>query len=96
MENGNIQTEKLLKCRKCGATVNLSEKRCPKCGAPILLKVMQEEEKRHLSAKEIRDKEKRLRKKYESTVKSKSKDTDEALSDVTVKSESQKQSKKGN
>ena len=53
-----------LKCRKCGAIVNAEQKKCPKCGAPILLKVMQEEEKRHLPAKEIREKDKRMRREY--------------------------------
>ena len=53
-----------LQCRKCGATVSADQKKCPKCGAPILLKVMMEEEKRHLPAKEIREKDKRMRQEY--------------------------------
>ncbi|MBR4720916.1 MAG: YARHG domain-containing protein [Clostridia bacterium] len=53
-----------LKCRKCGATVSADQKKCLKCGAPILLKVMMEEEKRHLPAKEIREKDKRMRQEY--------------------------------
>ena len=60
MEN---QTTRL-QCRKCGATVSADQKKCPKCGAPILLKVMMEEEKRHLPAKEIREKDKRMRQEY--------------------------------
>ena len=54
-----------LKCRKCGASVSADQKKCHKCGAPILLKVMQEEEKRHLPAKEIREKDKRMRREYD-------------------------------
>lgn len=53
-----------LKCRKCGQAISAEQKKCPKCGAPILLKVMMEEEKRHLPAKEIREKDKRMRKEY--------------------------------
>lgn len=53
-----------LKCRKCGAPISADQKKCSKCGAPILLKVMMEEEKRHLPAKEIREKDKRMRKEY--------------------------------
>ena len=61
MENQMIN----LKCRKCGATVSAEQKKCPKCGAPVLLKIMMEEEKRHLPAKEIREKDKRMRREYE-------------------------------
>lgn len=61
MENQMIS----LKCRKCGAVIHAEQKKCPKCGAPILLKVMMEEEKRHLPAKEIREKDKRMRREYE-------------------------------
>lgn len=53
-----------LKCRKCGAPVTMEQKKCEKCGAPVFLKIMMEEEKRHLSAKEIREKDKRMRREY--------------------------------
>ena len=34
-----------MKCRKCGAEVTAEMKRCAKCGAPVLLRVMEQEEK---------------------------------------------------
>ena len=53
-----------LKCRKCGAPVTADQKKCSKCGAPVFLKIMMEEEKRHLPAKEIREKDRRMRQEY--------------------------------
>ena len=50
-----------MKCRKCGAEITAEHKRCPKCDAPVLLRVMEQEEKRHLSSKEIREKEKKMK-----------------------------------
>ena len=37
-----------MKCRKCGAEVTADDKRCSKCGAPVLLRVMEQEEKQHV------------------------------------------------
>ena len=34
-----------MKCRKCGAEVSAEDKRCAACGAPVLLRVMEKEEK---------------------------------------------------
>jgi len=53
-----------LKCRKCGAPVTIEQKKCEKCGAPVFLKIMMEEERRQLPAKEIREKDRRMRQEY--------------------------------
>ena len=46
----------LLKCRKCGAEVSAEDKRCAQCGAPVLLRVMEQEEKaKKFNNKETKD-----------------------------------------
>ena len=67
-----------MKCRKCGAEVTAEQKRCPKCNAPVLLRVMEAEEKLRLSSKEIREKEKRLKKEHAKFVKEKEKEQQKA------------------
>ena len=68
-----------MKCRKCGAEVTKEHKRCPKCNAPVLLRVMEQEEKRHLSAKEIREKEKKMKAEYEKLKLEKEKEQKKAI-----------------